>query len=63
MLGFVLAPMIEENFRRALLVSGGDLTIFVERPISLGFLLASAVLLAAMAFSGLRRRRQEVFSE
>jgi TctA family transporter len=63
MLGFVLAPMIEENFRRALLVSGGDLMIFVERPISLGFLLASAVLLAAMAFSGLRRRRQEVFSE
>jgi len=63
MLGFVLAPMIEENFRRTLLLSAGDLSVFVTRPISLGFLLAATALLAAMAFSGLRRRRAEVFKE
>ena len=33
LLGFVLGPMVEENFRRALLLSRGDLAVFVERPI------------------------------
>jgi len=63
MLGYVLAPMLEENFRRAMLVSGGDPSIFVTRPISLGFLLVSAALLAATAFSEVRKRREEVFRE
>ena len=45
LLGLVLAPLLEENFRRALLVSGGHITVFVTRPISLGFAIASAVLL------------------
>jgi putative tricarboxylic transport membrane protein len=63
LLGFVLAPMLEENFRRAMAVSGGDPTIFLTRPISLGFLLASAALLAAMVSSGVRERRAEAFRE
>ena len=37
MLGFVLGPMMEENFRRALLLSRGDMSVFVERPISAAF--------------------------
>ena len=36
LLGFVLGPMVEENFRRALLLSRGDLMVFVQRPISAG---------------------------
>ncbi len=44
LLGFVLGPMVEENFRRALLLSRGDLAVFVERPISAWFIGASALL-------------------
>ena len=47
-LGFMLGPMLEENFRRALLVSGGDFTIFVSHPISLAFLLAALLIVAFM---------------
>jgi TctA family transporter len=45
LLGFILGPMIEENFRRAMIVSRGQFDIFVTRPISLAFLLVCAVLL------------------
>lgn len=50
LLGFVLGPMIEENFRRAMVVSGGEFAPFVERPISAGFLLAGLALV--LWFSG-----------
>jgi len=63
LLGLVLAPLLEENFRRALTLSDGDLSVFVTRPISLGFLLASVALLGTMMMSGLRRRREEAFQE
>lgn len=45
LLGFVLGPMVEENFRRALLLSRGNLGIFIERPISAWFIAACALLL------------------
>lgn len=63
LLGLVLAPLLEENFRRAMLTSGGDPTIFLTRPISLSFLVVSAVLLATMTVSSIRNRRSEVFKE
>ena len=63
LLGLVLAPLIEENFRRAMMTSGGDPTIFFTRPISLGFLLISVALLATMTMSSVRKRRAEVFKE
>jgi putative tricarboxylic transport membrane protein len=44
LLGFVLGPMVEENFRRALLISRGDMMVFLERPIS-GFVMAACALL------------------
>jgi putative tricarboxylic transport membrane protein len=44
LLGFVLGPKVEENFRRAMLISRGDLGVFVERPIS-GFVIGLCVLL------------------
>ncbi|HWK55009.1 MAG TPA: tripartite tricarboxylate transporter permease [Hyphomicrobiales bacterium] len=55
LLGFVLGPLIEENFRRALLLSGGSLTPFVERPVSAVFLLLTALVLGLAAWQRLRR--------
>ncbi len=59
LLGFVLGPMIEENFRRALLISHGKLSIFVERPISCGFLLVSVILVLLVIYSTHKNRRRE----
>ena len=63
LLGFILGPMLEENFRRSLLLSGGDPSIFFNRPISLGFLIAAAVLLIAVLVPVVRRRRSAAFQE
>ena len=56
-LGFVLGPLLEENFRRAMLISGGDATVFLQRPVSLALLLASAGLLLLVLAPALRRTR------
>ena len=53
-LGFVLGPMLEENFRRAMLLSRGDLLVFVENPISAAFIAASCLLLVGQLAFGLR---------
>jgi putative tricarboxylic transport membrane protein len=45
LLGFILGPMMEENLRRALLLSRGDWSVFVTRPLSAGLLAAAALLL------------------
>lgn len=58
LLGFVLGPMVEENFRRALLLSRGDMTTFVTRPISAGFIAAGTALILALAWSYFRARRR-----
>ena len=63
LLGFVLGPMMEENLRRALLLSRGDFSVFVTRPISLGLLLAAVALLLLIALPNLKRKREEVFVE
>lgn len=63
LLGFVMGPMLEENFRRSLLLSDGHLAIFTQRPLSLGLLLAAAALLLAIALPGLRRRRRLIGDE
>ncbi|MBM3506796.1 MAG: tripartite tricarboxylate transporter permease [Alphaproteobacteria bacterium] len=56
-IGFILGPMLEENFRRAMLVSGGELSVFVTRPISAVFLAVSAALLFAVLMPAVRRAR------
>jgi TctA family transporter len=63
LLGLVLGPQMEEYFRRAMLLSRGDPSVFVTRPISLGLLIATAVLLILMALPSLRRAREEAFQE
>ena len=57
-LGFVLGPMLEENFRRAMLISSGDIGVFVQRPISAVLLACSAALLAALLVPEIRRKRE-----
>ena len=64
-LGFILGPLMEENLRRAMLLSRGDPFVFISpsKPISLGFLIASAILLVIVALPALRKKREEVFVE
>ena len=54
LLGFVLGPRFEENFRRAMLISRGDLAIFVERPISAVFIAICVILIAGQIYFRLR---------
>ncbi|PNQ96000.1 hypothetical protein C1S70_26005 (plasmid) [Azospirillum argentinense] len=63
MLGFVLGPLLEENLGRALLLSGGDPTVFATRPISGGLLAVAALLLFVMVMPAVRRRRDEAFQD
>ncbi|MBM4314484.1 MAG: tripartite tricarboxylate transporter permease [Deltaproteobacteria bacterium] len=62
-LGFVLGPMLEENFRRAMLLSGGDPTVFVQRPISAVLLAIAAALLLVLISPVIRRKREEALKE
>jgi TctA family transporter len=62
-LGFILGPLMEENLRRAMLLSRGDPTVFLTKPISAGFMIASVLLLLAVALPALRKTREQVFVE
>jgi putative tricarboxylic transport membrane protein len=55
LMGFILGPMIEQHFRRALLFSRGDMWTFVDRPISATFLACSAGLVLLLVLPSLRR--------
>ncbi|MGH8642011.1 MAG: tripartite tricarboxylate transporter permease, partial [Burkholderiales bacterium] len=57
LLGFVLGPLMEENLRRALLISRGDPTVFFTRPISLGFMIATALIVVIMVLPAVKARR------
>jgi putative tricarboxylic transport membrane protein len=54
LLGYVLGPLVEQNFRRALLISRGDLLVFFKHPISAVFLTASALLILLQLYFWLR---------
>ncbi len=62
-LGFILGPMMEENLRRAMLLSRGDPTTFVTSPLSLGLLLAALALLVIATLPAIKSKRQETFQE
>src|SRR6476661_6455431 len=61
--GFVLGKLMEENLRRALIISRGSMETFVERPISAGLLAVAAVLLVLALLPSIRKGRDEVFVE
>ncbi|MDD5479130.1 tripartite tricarboxylate transporter permease [Rhodoferax sp.] len=63
LLGFILGPMMEENLRRALLLSRGDWSVLVTRPLSGGLLLAALVLLAVALLPAIHKKRDEAFVE
>ncbi|HEY1329058.1 MAG TPA: tripartite tricarboxylate transporter permease [Casimicrobiaceae bacterium] len=63
LLGFVLGPMMEENLRRALLLSRGDAFVFFQRPISAGLLIAAAALVLVITLPNIRSKREEAFAE
>ncbi|MEW6453374.1 MAG: tripartite tricarboxylate transporter permease [Pseudomonadota bacterium] len=63
LLGFILGPLMEENLRRAMRISSGDPMIFIDRPISLGLLIAAAFLLLLVMLPAIRGKREEVFQE
>ena len=63
LLGFVLGPLLEENLRRALIISRGDPSVFVTRPISLVLLLLAVAALVVAVLPLVRRRREQIFGE
>jgi TctA family transporter len=63
LLGFVLGPMLEENFRRALTISNGSYWTFVSSPISATLLLISLGTVVLVALPQIRGRREEAFAE
>ncbi len=63
LLGMVLGPLMEENLRRALLISRGDWSVFITRPLSAVLMAAAAGLLVLAVMPTLRKKRDEVFVE
>ncbi|MEP6739709.1 MAG: tripartite tricarboxylate transporter permease [Caldimonas sp.] len=63
LLGFVLGPMMEENLRRALLLSHGDWGIFVTRPLSSSLLIAASLLIVIVMLPSIRTKREVAFQE
>ena len=63
LLAFVLGPLIEENLRRALLISNGNPSVFVTRPLSLALLLVAVFMVVAVTLPKVRRQRDEALQE
>jgi len=63
LLGLVLGPLMEENFRRALLLSRGNYGTFLDRPLSASLLGVAAVLVIIVALPSIKKKRQEAFVE
>jgi len=61
LLGFILGPMMEEYLRRALLLSRGDWSVFVTRPISAGLLAGAVLLLVIVLMPSVKSKREEAF--
>lgn len=62
-LGWVLGPLMEENLRRAMLISRGDATVFFTHPISAVLLALAATMLAIAVLPMIRKKRDVVFVE
>ncbi|MCW6004817.1 tripartite tricarboxylate transporter permease [Micromonospora sp. CPCC 205371] len=63
LLGFVLGPLLEENLRRALIISRGDASVFLTRPISAALLALAAAALVVAVLPAIRKRREVVFAD
>ncbi|MFD2649111.1 tripartite tricarboxylate transporter permease [Devosia albogilva] len=63
LLGFVLGPLLEEHLRRAMIISRGDPSIFITRPISAALLLLAVTAVVIAVLPSIRKKREEVFVE
>jgi len=63
LLGFILGPMMEENLRRALLLSRGDWMTFASRPLSASLLVAAALMIVVVMLPSIKAKREEAFQE
>ena len=63
LLGFILGPMMEENLRRALLLSRGDWTTFLTRPLSATLLVAAVLMVVVVMLPSIKSKREEAFHE
>jgi len=63
LLGFVLGPLLEENLRRAMIISRGDPSIFLTRPISLTLLILAVAAMVLAVLPAIRKKREVVFAE
>ncbi|MBX3600795.1 MAG: tripartite tricarboxylate transporter permease [Rubrivivax sp.] len=63
LLGFILGPMMEENLRRALLLSRGDWSTFLTRPLSASLLIAAALMILVVTLPAIRSKREVAFKE
>jgi TctA family transporter len=63
LLGFILGPMMEENLRRALLLSRGDWSTFLTRPLSAGLLAGAAAMIVIVTLPAIKSKREEAFQE
>lgn len=63
LLGFILGPMMEENLRRALLLSRGDWTAFITRPLSAGLLAGAALMIVVVMLPSISKKREATFQE
>ncbi|MES2936301.1 MAG: tripartite tricarboxylate transporter permease [Pseudomonadota bacterium] len=63
LLGFILGPMMEENLRRALLLSRGDWSVLVTRPLSASLLAAAVAMIVVVALPSIKAKREEAFVE
>jgi putative tricarboxylic transport membrane protein len=62
-LGFILGPMMEENFRRAMLQSRGDATVFFTQPLSVAFLAVALLWIVLMVVPALRQKKDQAHAE
>ena len=63
LLGFILGPMMEENLRRALLLSRGDWTTFATRPLSASLLAAAVLMIVIVMLPSIKNKREVAFKE
>ena len=63
LLGFILGPMMEENLRRALLLSRGDWSTFLTRPLSAGLLIAAALMIVVVMLPAIKNKREVAFAD
>jgi TctA family transporter len=63
LIGFVLGPMMEEHLRRAMLLSRGDVMVFIERPISATLLAIGALALVTMLLPNIRKKKDQALAE